>query len=751
MSTRRYYAHTKKGRPPEEWEPLRRHLEEVAECAERFAQAAGADARGIGAALVAGRLHDLGKYDERFQDYLRCSAAGRPAEAFSHKHYGAAEAARFGRDLAIAIAGHHGGLPDTSELGSRIANVDSSPLLDAACEDGAAVIGLAVPAIAGHVRRLPLNFDLHTRLLFSCLVDADALCTEQFVEPEKSALRVPRPLDAVALARRLDAHLCTMNREGPVNALRREVLVACRAAGALEPGFFSLTVPTGGGKTLASMAFALEHVKAHAKAHGLRRILYVIPYVSIIEQNADVFREALGEEWVLEHHSLAQVEHDERRVGEETVDPAAVSARLATEDWDAPVVVTTTVQFFESLFSNRPGACRKLHNIARSVVIFDECQTLPPPMLEPILDMLRGLTEHWGVSMVFCTATQPAFGRSERLPAGLDNVREIAPDPQALFCALRRTRVHWPKSEGDVWDFARVSDEMLRAPDRQALCVVNTKAHARELFEVLRNQLELPGDGRLAGAGLFHLSTAMFPAHRTATLKAIRARLHGRLPCLVAATQLVEAGVDLDFPVVLRALAPMDSIAQAAGRCNREGSRAEGGEVHVFVPEHDMGPPGWYETAREVTRALLRAGEPDIHDPELYRRYFKKLYPLGDLDARGIQGKRRNLAFAEVAEAFHIIDKATVSVAVREFPDRCGDVGLVEDLLAEVRRRGAPSREILRKLQPYTLNLYRNAFDAAHAMGHIHEFVPSLWVLEGRHAYREEVGVDIEESIAFIV
>ena len=429
------------------------------------------------------------------------------------------------------------------------------------------------------------------------------------------------------------------------------------------PGFFSLTVPTGGGKTLTSLAFAL----AHAAAHRRRRIIFVIPYLSIIEQNVDVIRRALGDPGgttgiVLEHHSnVVDEPHEDETTGADGQGGAALRRRLLAENWDAPVVVTTTVQFFETLFSNRPKNVRRLHNIAQSVVVFDEAQTFPPEMLRPMMGMLKQLAEEpYRTSFVFCTATQPALtvevGQNTGTPFRLlepETVRELAAEPAELFRMLKRVRVDWSGAlipatpEG-------VAERMVAAGS--ALAIVNTKQQARELFAALRAR----------DSQAFHLSTRMCPVHRRDVLDAIRARLKARKPCLVASSQLVEAGVDLDFPAVWRAMGPLDSIAQAAGRCNREDSLGGLGQVTVFGTWDGKLPPGVYMQATRVTEAMLKSrhGKINIHDPATFRTYFETLDNSVRLDKSSVQSARQGLDFPKVAADFKIIDTETTPVLV---------------------------------------------------------------------------------------
>jgi len=380
-------------------------------------------------------------------------------------------------------------------------------------------------------------------MMFSSLVDADFLETERIMNPAQAKVRPLYAPPMSELRAELDRHLAKFEAShSPVNRKRHEVLQSCLRAADRPPGLFSLQVPTGGGKTLSSLAFALRH----SEQHGLRRIIYAIPFTSIIEQTARVFRESLGglESPVLEHHSNFDPESLERGT-------ATVCARLASENWDAPIIVTTNVQFLESLFSARGSRCRKLHRIARSVIILDEVQTLPVELLHPTLVLLQELAENYGCTIVLCTATQPAVELHPDFPIGLSHVERIIERPRELYSALERVRVSYI---GSVTDDSLVSN---LGEHPRSMCIVNTRRHAAEVFQQCVERSSDP-------SACFHLSAQMCPQHRSDTLKKIRDRLQSDSLCTVVSTQLVEAGVDLDFPVVFRAMAGLDSIAQSA-------------------------------------------------------------------------------------------------------------------------------------------------------------------------------------------
>lgn len=696
-----FFAHSA---PPSEsgapWHLLADHLRGVADRAKAFAQAALPDDREfVQLAWIAGLLHDLGKYRPEFQEYL----AGRrcKSEATWHKQAGAAWAADSGRaDVAFAIAGHHGGIPNKIDLVEGIKKPGGrdvcQQVLERAIRDCSALQFDWPPAKGSD----PRQFDLRVRMLFSCLVDADWQDTSHYCDTAASRdSEPPPPLEA---ARMLEAVLAYLQEraqrcEARMRRLRDEVLQASLSAAQQSTGLFAMTVPTGGGKTLASLAFAL----AHAQAHGLRRIIYVAPYLSILEQNAREIRCAIGvpegTPTVFEHHSLSEPGDSTRDDPDDDVGhDRQAELRRRAENWDAPLIVTTNVQFLESLFSNRPGRCRKLHNIARSVVILDECQTLSPGLVSPTCLMLQGLVEEAGASIVLCTATQPAWTARSDFPDGLKHVREIAPPELDLFRRLVRVRVEWPSQDDPPWDWSRVAREMAREPS--SLCIVNTRRSALELFGLLREQ-------GLATA--LHLATFMCPAHRLAVVDEVRRRLAAGESCHLVSTQLIEAGVDVDFPLVLRELGPLESIIQAAGRCNREGllnsaDNQPGGRVVVFRAQYGSLLDDWYKRGAQILESnFLRAGSPpDIGCPEHVADYFVRLYRSGELDKYSLQSARLRSLFATIEEKYKLITEVSRPVVVATWERRATEI---EALLEALDRR--PTRANFRRLTPFQVNL----------------------------------------------
>ena len=645
--------------------------------------------------------------------------------------------------LAFAIAGHHAGLADgvsgtepralAERLQARIPEV--APIWQ---EE------LGLPAL----ETLPVKprdremagfcAAFATRMIFSALVDADFLDTEAWYagrdgRPVRRGHHPPLP----ELLERLDAYLnVLMSNAGgtEVNRLRREVLAHARAKAGEAPGLFTFTVPTGGGKTLSSLAFALEH----AVRHGLARVIYVIPYTSIIEQTARVFREALragsGDpaDFIVEHHSAFEEDSVRNREARDKL-------RLAMENWDAPIVVTTAVQFFESLFANKPSRCRKLHNVTNSVVILDEAQTLPLGLLRPCVGAIDELVRNWRTSVVLCTATQPALSETDGFVGGLKGLREIAPEPADLHRRLQRTRIY---RTGKVTD-AELAERLCAAP--QSLCIVNTRRHARELFEAVRQDM-----------GGLHLSTFMCARHRGEVLQTVRRRLAEGDVVRLIATSLIEAGVDVDFPTVWRAEAGLESIVQAAGRCNREG-RAAQGDVFVFEPADSEGrkPPGDVVKRADAARRVMRHHD-DPATPEAVRSYFQEVYWVegAGLDRKDILAAFRERAhsfdfpFATVARDFRMIETGMVPLIV-PYRSADGDDGTADRWLRELEYVERPGRAA-RGLQPYTVQVppqVRRKLLDARAARFIREeaFGEQFALLENPDLYRQDIGLTWED------
>ena len=756
-----YYAH--------EGQSLVKHLREVANFASRFA--AFFDAREQG--YLSGLLHDLGKAEEEFQKRIALARDGKkdPKELKKpHAHHGASlllpsdserpDPERGGPvwPAAFAINGHHAGLHNRSDLQRRedFRNeaLAAEKRLSAEHSDWNGTIW----PIESFGENLPdwldqLQFgtieersakmravDLYTRFLFSALVDADRLDAEQTAFETKSNFAKRHTWrfcddglagdDAPETLRRLLEDGIRQRREEArsngasidVMEVRRIVLEACASAAEKPRGVFTLTVPTGGGKTLASVNFALKHIAHQNKQQAdqykkLRRIIVVIPYLNIIHQTVkelkDVFQHAENDPVVLEHHSQAKDPEIRGRENSKTDKDSDGYGKerslrqLAAENWDAPIVVTTSVQFFDSLFSRRPSDARKLHNIAQSVVIFDEVQTLPPLLMQPILDVLGELTNadrRYGCSLVLCTATQPALLKSDDLPCGFANVQSIVECPEKLFRRLKRTTYPELESKAEIpqrtWE--ELKREVFKAPDHQGLVVFNTRRQARTLFEELRKS-------EAHREAVFHISTWMTPAHRVEVLDEVRRRLDTKQPCFLVSTQCIEAGVDVDFPALWRALGPYDSIVQAAGRCNRNGRlKPDEAQVHVFRTEDERLPQGVYQTATNQTELLRRMNAADPHNPESFGRYFRLLYQLSVPDECEIQQQRQHLHFEEVNERFNLIESFSVPIIVTEYELSKSRVTL-RKICDRAEQKGFLTPDEWRQLQSHIVQLdYRD-------------------------------------------
>ncbi len=690
------------------------HLTNVANMAAEFAAKFGAKEL----AYWSGIWHDAGKVHPHFQAYLHeCELRpNKQRRGPDHKLAGSIIAANQGIDiLAFLIAGHHGGLPSRTELKEflrdktkRQAAEEAINLFDKKLATLKPRVSLKVPSYITS----ELDCEFFIRMLFSALVDADFLDTEGHFNSGQAKNRQGTPSLSDLWQDFENDQLSFQNASiTHVNSIRQAVYEACLRAANKSQGIFRLTVPTGGGKTRSGMAFALKH----ALCHGLDRVIVAIPYTSIIEQTADVYRK-IFRAGVLEHHS-AVVSQDDG--GGDPVSLNDVWSRLAAENWDAPIVVTTTVQLFESLFHCRTTACRKLHNIARSVIILDEVQTLPTHILTPTLDALNQLVAHYNVTVVLCTATQPALDNNPYL-RGLKNVCEIVPDPARLFSESRRVSYEWSHT-GGKWTWERVAMEMRKA--EQVLAIVNTKSEAVFLLDVLQDE------------ETFHLSTLLCGAHRRTVLHEVSQRLDHRRPCRLVSTQVVEAGVDLDFPFVLRALGPLDCIVQAAGRCNREG-RVASGRVVVFDPEDGKLPSGAYRSATDICRNLLSQSDFDFNDPDSYRRFFQSLYQNVEPDEKNIQSSRRNFDYRTVSEKFRMIQDDSVPVIVR-YRGQDGSDDTPDRLISCIKNQEERlPRWLLQRLQPYLVNIRSHLIDGYHREGLIDELKPGLWEWLGKYDSR---------------
>lgn len=683
------------------------HLTGTATLSKSFAQPFGAQEQ----AEAVGMLHDIGKYSAAFQKRLH----GDPTSV-DHSTAGAAECWRIGQPIAsFVVAGHHGGLPNG---GSMTDSADAATLLGRIQRAAQGKLEpydrwkeeVPLPSFSrtDPANSQPEDLMFFTRMLYSCLVDADYLDTEAFMLGHP---RAHHTASVACLWEKLQQYISGwFPPKGELNRQRCAILERCIAQATQSPGLFSLTVPTGGGKTVASLAFALTH----AKAHGMDRIIYVIPYTSIIEQTADTFRTIFGDSNVLEHHS--NVLYDP----ENETDQHTIQLAQATENWDMPIVVTTAVQFFESLFSCHPSQCRKLHHLANSIIIFDEAQMLPLPCLQPCIYAISQLVAHYHVSAVLCTATQPALAPIFRKYLPEHAITELCPPGTYQKDIFRRVMF---RQQGQLEWHALA--EQLNA-QKQVLCIVNTRKGAQELFR------------QLTGNGSFHLSTLMCPAHRQNQIAEIRRRLSADLPCRVISTSLIEAGVDIDFPTVYRELAGLDSILQAAGRCNREGKRPASASIVTIFQSAERTPP-LLATATGAGQAVLRH-HADITSEQAIEAYFCQLFDLKGADAQDMHQllplmRTEFFPFRTVADRFHMIDSTTQTIYI---PYQDGET-LIERL-----RTGEHSKNLYRQLGRYSVAVYENHFTALQQAGDLEILPGGTAILCNPSLYSEQTGLSLD-------
>ena len=699
---------------------IEEHLTGTATLAKKFANSFCAGEYGY----CIGMLHDAGKYSKEFQNHILC---GGPK--VDHSTAGAQailNATKTGVGLMMAYcgAGHHAGLPDG---GSSADSPDDSSLFarmkrtvpDYSQFYNAVNVPAILPKSAPPIRILGkggFTASFFIRILFSCLVDADFLDTEKFVS--NGAISRGGMESIPSLLKKLTDYLTKFN--APTNAIntkRNEILTTCLRKAEKAKGLYTLTVPTGGGKTLSSLAFALKH----AAAHDMERVIYAIPYTSIIEQNAAVFREILGNKNVLEHQS--NFTFPDCKEEKETREQEKL--KLATENWDVPVVVTTNAQFFGSLFANRSSRCRKLHNIANSVIIFDEAQMIPRDYLLPCVRAISELVWNYGCTAVLCSATQPALQGLFPPEIKCTEICENVPETYKFF---QRTTI---VQSGEMSD--TLLAEMMNT-EQQVLCIVNTRQHAQNLYALLEKE------------GAFHLSTLMAPAHRKEKLEQIRKRLKEGKPCRVVSTSLIEAGVDVDFPVAYREEAGLDSEIQAAGRCNREGRRSKDeSRVIIFSPEekycgHLLAS---VQLQTDITKSVMRKYS-NISSPDAIRCYFETTYHVSgeQLDRKKIvnaleDGAANNFSFpfAEIAKEFRLIETDTKAIVIPAWPE--------SQSLLQRFRRGEINREILRAVGPYCVNTYRPHYQALYDAGKLELLDCGIAVLTDLNAYSQETGLSL--------
>lgn len=760
-----FIAHIKKNNDDSWAEPhlLNNHLNEVAKNAGEFAECFNNKDWGE----LIGCWHDLGKYHPVWQAYIR-RETGYLEEAHLENYSGTIHHSTAGAVLAIErfknspaanvvayiIAGHHAGLADwyshldvrLFENGMKLSNTDLNEIkkIDEAKQFINKEITKTTPVIYSHSKskedfqKSSQHLHLWIRMLFSSLVDADFLDTEAYMESKERG----GYLSLVELKEKFDKYMKEKKVDSEINKKRNKILQQCRKKAELPPGFFSLNVPTGGGKTLSSMAFALEHAIKYNK----RRIIMAIPYTSIIEQTAKVFKYGtdddkeileriksgkvlFGEDQVVEHHSNLDPERETPK------------NKLASENWDAPIVVTTNVQLFESLFANKTSACRKLHNIVNSIIILDEAQMLPPEYLKPILSVLKGLVEHFGVTVLLMTATQPALeGKIGSEPTeieGIENITHIIDEPELLAKDFERVKISFPEYFDARKEWADIASELINY--EQVLCIVNRRSDCRELHSHMPK-------------GTVHLSAYMCGEERSKMISEIKEKLRNGEPIRVISTQLVEAGVDIDFPVVYRALAGLDSIAQAAGRCNRENKlsgHGKLGKVFVFNPPKPA-PHGLLRKGEDACKSIIRNTNDLELTPSLYNKYFTYFYKnLNTFDEPRFHDQLVKDAidfkfqFRSFAKDFHLIDdKGQKSIVVWYKNEKSGNSS--EELINKLRYAGT-SKYLYRKLQRFIVNVPLYIFDRIQKSGYIEE-VNGFWVQSDSNLYKPGLGLMVDEK-----
>ena len=682
----KYYAHSENS--DKEKHSLSKHLKETAKLAESFACRESYKTT----LYLTGLLHDLGKYQQEFQNYLE---NGGTRGSVPHSSWGAGYTRRNGLlEASIVIDGHHKGMPDNSAWKSDtepfkrgevvgFEDVVRTFMIDNSIDESA-----IRQNVVTQIPKPPSQREVFIRYLFSALTDGDWLSTEKHFEKDTSAMRVSTTLPVDEMMNKLEESFSRKSKEGKINRMRNEARQQVLQKADKSYGFYSLALPTGMGKTLTSMAWALKH----AKTNGLKRIIIVLPFVNIIDQTAQVLKDIFGEEWILEHHSSFNENEGGAKDNEERYSLLEQRKKLACENWNYPIILTTTVQFFESLFSNRPSRCRKIHNIAESVVIFDEVQNLPKEIILPTLQMLKDLQTVMKTSFLFCTATQPAFEKRHGFD-GIDSIYPLIDNPTEIYKETRRVEYYL------LNDLAPVSvNTILEAAIKEVnttLVIFNTKKAALEFYDSAKNITNWENK--------YHLSTGMCPSHRKHVIKNIRADLDAGRNILVASTQLIEAGVDFDFPVVFRAMAPLEAVIQAAGRCNRENKLGKsGGKVFLFKMLDSGMPDKTYASCASHTEEFLRTDMEQLHNHQAFNKYYSQVVQLYvDPDKYNINDTRKAFNFKTVNDGYRIIQDSTEGLYVYNYSDES------RQLLHSLEYKEFLSRDDYRKMQLFTVSVYK--------------------------------------------
>jgi CRISPR-associated endonuclease/helicase Cas3 len=672
-----------------------------------------------------GLAHDLGKYQERFQKYL---IDGGQRGSVPHAAWGAGFARLLKQtEMAFAVDGHHKGLPDKAELqvDTEEYKGNNHPLNKNVKSVFLHDIGKTESDFMPSRFELPtLDRELLIRYLFSALTDADWLDTEQHFQQARNVIRAVHALDYASLITKLEEEMARKSIDGNINKLRNMVREYAISKADLPCGFFSLNLPTGLGKTLTSVSWALRH----AQKNGLKRIIIVLPFINIIDQTAKELKRIFGEEWVLEHHSA----YNEEEIKNETVNKEIDTKKLATENWDYPIIVTTTVQFFDSLFSNSPRRCRKNHNISESVVIFDEVQSLPKELITPTISILESMNRIMKTSFLFCTATQPAFERRHDFDEGITNLISLVDKPDQVYGQTKRVNYK------PINDFNSVAMEELMQimikEEQSILAIYNTKGAALKAFLLAKNQT--------VWEVFYHLSTSMCPDHRKKVIEQIKEDLGAGKKIFVTSTQLIEAGVDLDFPCVYREIAPLESIIQSAGRCNREGKlniEGELGNVYIFQLEEDKFPDELYKTLSQYTLGLLRENINKLYAYDFFTRYYADAVKLFvDTDKKQINVARSEYNFETVSNAYHLIDNKTISLFIANYNRE------TLNFIDVIKYKPFLTREDYRYMQKFSVQVYDDFLRKT--KGQWEEKVQGYYVWFG--SYSKDTGISPEPNLA---
>lgn len=728
-----YFAHSENNKKNKH--RLSKHLFETARVAESFACH---DTYKL-IFKRAGLLHDLGKYQPAFQDYL---INGGRRGSVPHASWGAGYA-RIHKQLeaSIAIDGYHKGLPDSSAWRSATAPYTHDEVSDfkaiANCflhdmglneED---IDSPMAPKFSGSFQQ-----EIFIRYLFSALTDSDWLSTEEHFDVEKSTMRVGCALPVDEMIIKLEEEFSRKSKDGEINQLRNVARSEVVSKALLPPGFYSLALPTGMGKTLTSLAWALRH----AKQNGLKRIIIVLPYINIIDQTAQILKGMFGEEIVLEHHSSYNEGKKDGDDEKEALPQLQKRKQLACENWDYPLIVTTTVQFFESLFSNRPSKCRKNHNVSESLVIFDEVQSLPKEVILPTLQMLKDIQVVMKSSFLFCTATQPAFEKRPKFD-GITAICPLIEEPGILYDKTRRVEYHLLDNLAPI-DYGRLSAVVLGC-DASTLVIFNTKKAVLEFY----NSMATLGNWERK----YHLSTSMCPSHRKEVIKKIRDDLEAKKKILVVSTQLIEAGVDFDFPVLFRAMAPLEAVIQSAGRCNREGELREGsltvyGNVFLFKLQDGGMPDKTYAACAGFAEEIIKTDINQLYRHDVFERYYSQVIDLYvDPDKYAINDSRKKFNFETVNDSYRIIQKASEGLFIYNFNEES------RQLFHSLQYKEFLSRSDYRKMQAYTVQVYANFIFQNQNAGVIESMPQGFKVWHGNYDPATGISVAPMEADNYVV